>query len=99
MALSIWDIPDTDENILRTAEIEFAGLPDMLADFRHTLIQTAILNWPQLKEPYIGGFFALETDGIPMQQLVADAIDVAMEVIEESLSTQTRHALRVMRDQ
>lgn len=99
MALSIWDIPDTDENILRTAEIEFAGLPDMLADFRHILIQTAILNWPHLKEPYVGGFYALETDKIPMPQLIADAIDCAMEVIEENLSTPTRHALRVMRDQ
>ena len=98
MAYSSFDLVDSDESILHTAEIEFSGLPDLLGDFRQSLIAFAIQNWPQLKEPYVGGFFALETDKLPMPQLVADAIDVAMEVIEENLSGETRHALRVLRE-
>lgn len=57
MSYSLADIPDTEENLLRYAEIEFAGLPQILDDYRQDLIAHAIANWPMLKEPYVGGFF------------------------------------------
>lgn len=98
MTISVWDIPDSDTAILQRAEIEYAGLPDVLADYRQAIIAYAIANWPMLREPYVGGFFQLETDKMPMPQLIADAVDIAMGVIEENLSGDTRHALRVLRE-
>ena len=98
MSFSLHDIPDTEENLLRYAEIEYAGLPQILDDYRQELIAYAIANWPMLKEPYVGGFFQLETDGTPMAALVADAIDSAMEIITENLSNDARTALRLLRE-
>lgn len=98
MGLNAWDIPDTEENLLRYAEIEYAGLPQILDDYRQDLIAHAIANWPMLREPYMSGYRQLETDGTPMAQLVADAIDCAMEVIVDNLSNDARTALRVLRE-
>lgn len=96
MSFSLHDIPDTEENLLRYAEIEYAGLPQILGDYRQELIKHAIANWPMLREPYQTGFFQLETDGTPMAALVADAIDAAMEIITDNLSNDARTALRLL---
>ena len=98
MALSIFDLPDSLETQLQYAEVEFAGLPQILDDYRQDLIKHAIANWPMLREPYMSGYRQLETDGTPMAALVADAIDRAMEVITENLSNDARTALRLLRE-
>lgn len=96
--LTVYDLPDSLEAQLQYAEIEFAGLPQILDDYRQGLIAHAIANWPMLREPYLSGFFQLETDGTPMAALVADAVDAAMEIITENLSNDARTALRLLRD-
>lgn len=85
------------EEALNTAQREYGDLPGQLADYRQALIHLAIKTWPELKEPYSKGSAPLQTDRMPMPQLVADAMDCFMEVIEENLSADARKALRILR--